>query len=217
MIKTVIFDMDGVIVDSEKLWHKRFHTFLLSYGIEVEETSLYKLIGIGPQEKTPVWKEILEGIEVPFPIEETLSYMNARFPITDIDYAPVLNPNIHTLLHTLRKQGIQTAIASSAPPHLIQIMIDQCNLENEFDLVVSGSQFHENKPHPEIYLHTAEQLGTLPENCLVIEDSPVGIEAGKNAGMCVIAKEDDTFGMDQSQADYLINDLIQVLDILANL
>ena len=215
MIKAVIFDMDGVIVDSEKLWHRRFYDFLESCGVHVEESSLYRLIGV--KEKAPIWKEILKDKELPFDIENIMTVMNEKSLSENIKYLPVLNPNVHLLLSTLKERGIKTALASSGPPRLINRMKEECDLVDGFDFTTSGDQFKESKPNPEIFLHTAEQLEVHPEECLVIEDSPVGIQAAKAAGMYVIAKEDDTFGMDQSQANIMIQDLIQVLDIIDTL
>ena len=83
-----------------------------------------------------------------------------------------------------------------------------------FDLVVSGRQFKRSKPDPEIYHYTANTLKVSEAECFVIEDSEVGIEAGKAAGMTVAALRDDRFGFDQGKADYLMESLIEILDYL---
>ena len=84
----------------------------------------------------------------------------------------------------------------------------------EFDLIVSGNQFRQSKPNPEIYHYTAATLGIPEEQCFVVEDSTVGIQAAKNAGMTVAAYQDDRFGFDQSAADYHITSISEILKYL---
>ena len=83
-----------------------------------------------------------------------------------------------------------------------------------FDLVVSGGQFKQSKPNPEIYHYTAKTLKVKEAEFFVIEDSEVGIEAGKAAGMTVAALRDERFGFDQSKADYMMESLMEILDYL---
>lgn len=212
MTKAVIFDMDGVIVDSEKIWHKRFYDFFRHYNIAIEEKELYKLIGA--KDKTPIFEEILKEVNMPFPISEIGQKMREFSPFEQLSYAKVLNPGAFELLAKLHKQGIKTALATSAAYFMIDKMLEECHLEGCFDLLVSGELFAESKPNPEIYLYAAKKLGFAASDCIAVEDSPFGIQAAKSAGMTVIAKKDLTFGMDQSQADYQISNLTEVLDIL---
>lgn len=83
-----------------------------------------------------------------------------------------------------------------------------------FDLIVSGKQFRQSKPNPEIYHYTAKTLGASEDECFVIEDSTVGIQAARRAGMTIAALLDDRFGFDQEAADFHIEKILQVLSLL---
>ena len=88
------------------------------------------------------------------------------------------------------------------------------DLEQYFDLIVSGFDFKRSKPDPEIYLTSAAKLNSAVEECLVVEDSPCGIKAGKNAGRLVAARNDHVFGFDQSEADFHFDTLEDLEKIL---
>ena len=84
----------------------------------------------------------------------------------------------------------------------------------EFDLIVRGKQFKQSKPNPEIYHYTADTLGIREDECFVVEDSTVGIEAAYRAGMSIAGLKDDRFGFDQSKADYHIDSISDILRYL---
>ena len=107
-----------------------------------------------------------------------------------------------------------TGLASVSDHKDIEMMLCSNNLEKYFDVVLSGADFVESKPNPEIYLAAAKKLGVLPETCMIIEDSEYGIESGKAAGAMVIAIEDTRFGFVQNRADYLVKNLEEIWDIL---
>ena len=96
-------------------------------------------------------------------------------------------------------------------------MLSDTGLYAYFELVTSGGMFKESKPNPEIYLFTAEKLKLDPHQCVVVEDSPYGIQAGVSAGMTVIARQDERFPMDQSRAHYFVKQLTEVQAIVAQL
>ncbi len=109
------------------------------------------------------------------------------------------------------------ALASSTSRAGIEDVLTSCGLKGDFDYIVSGEEFKESKPNPEIYLHTADTLKREPKECLVVEDSTYGIMAGHGAGMTVASIIDNRFGFDRSLADYSINGLFEVLDLLDEL
>lgn len=108
---------------------------------------------------------------------------------------------------------MKIGLASSSTKETISKVLDTIELKSYFDVIVSGEDFVESKPNPEIYHDTLKKLGLNQQNCIVIEDSTVGIQAAKNAGLFVIAKEDKRFNFDQSKADFSIIDFKQLKDM----
>ena len=118
------------------------------------------------------------------------------------------------VVQELKKRGYKIALASSTGPKLIARIMEDTGMRPWFDLIVSGGQFKQSKPDPEIYHYTAKTLKVKEEECFVIEDSEVGIQAGKAAGMTVAALRDDRFGFDQGKADHHMDSLMEILDYL---
>lgn len=118
------------------------------------------------------------------------------------------------LLVFLKEKGYQVGLASSSKRNKIEKMLSQTGFARYFDAVLSGELVAESKPNPEIYNRLAELLNVSKDRCLVIEDSFYGIRAGINAGMKTLALRDDRFGMDQHEADAMINDLLEAIPYL---
>lgn len=211
MIKAVIFDMDGVIIDSEPVYYKRMMEFLESREHLFDDRELKKVVGSSSKDTLRMIGEIIrqEIIE-----EEFTKEYEDFFQDRPIDYKEILYPEIRLLLRDLRAKGYRLALASSSSPDNISHVLNECELEEYFTVVLSGHDFKDSKPHPEIYLETAKQLNVKPEECMALEDSSYGIESAKSAGMTVVAREDDRFGFDQSKADYIFTDLRNIKNIL---
>lgn len=94
-------------------------------------------------------------------------------------------------------------------------VLGQCGIADAFEAIVSGEQFHESKPNPEIYLHTLDVLGLPASACCCVEDSVYGIEAGKRAGLTVVAKREERFGFSQDEADVIIDAIPDLLGAFA--
>ena len=127
------------------------------------------------------------------------------------DYSQMQFADVLPVLEKLRADGIRMAIASSSPHRIIRLVVEQQNWGNYFSVLVSGDDFQRSKPDPEIYRYTMKQLGTAPEETLVVEDSTYGIEAGKAAGVMVAARRDLRFGFHQEKADCLFDDMREIL------
>ncbi len=192
MIKAVIFDMDGVIVDSEPLWQKMLSMYLHTKGIDF----VYN-------------KKSLEFINQHFRGRKQkyiTDILKKKFHIPD-SYQKILNDRLDILFnlfkHNLRlvagtipfikklhKAGYPLVLASSSPHQVINYVLKQFNLKKYFKHVVSADDVRLGKPHPDIFLRVAELLKEKPENILVIEDSISGIRAAHNAGMkCLALKQ----------------------------
>lgn len=212
-IKAVIFDMDGVLVDSEPVyleWEKRFFR---QYGIEISDEMYRSTLGQSDADVEKflekIWIE--HGREEEFKTLYELYYENPGFQ--EFNYRDVLNEGAEELLSFYRQEGKKVALASSSAMPDIKKMLSDCGLEKYFHAVVSGERFTKSKPDPEIYLYTAGLLGVSPLECAVIEDSEAGIAAAKDAGMYTIAKEEKRFRVNQSRADKRVEDLRELIKL----
>ena len=118
------------------------------------------------------------------------------------------------VLKTLQSHSYNIALASSTQMDIIERVLSENQIADYFQVIVTGNQFKESKPNPEIYHYTASRLNTPEEQCLVIEDSTLGIRAAHRAGMTVAALIDDRFGFDRSLADYEIASLTEIPRLL---
>ena len=136
-------------------------------------------------------------------------FYEANYPYGPIDYLSALNPHVRLILQQMKQAGIRTAIASSSSNASIERMLTSNELTPFFDQVISGHELPRSKPDPAIYHEAMRRLDHTPAQCVVIEDSAIGIEAAKRAGMYVIAKRENRFHVDQRQADHIADDLLQ--------
>ncbi|AEB06815.1 HAD-superfamily hydrolase, subfamily IA, variant 3 [Coriobacterium glomerans PW2] len=212
--KAVIFDMDGVIVDTEAFYLTEQRAFLNDIGAEVSDEELNALVGTSHQEfqRTLVrWWELAGAGRLSIESAQARYHEWARGRVCD--YRGLLNPGVHKTLAALKRRGIRVALASSSPLDNIQEVLAACDLTGAFEVTVSGEQFKESKPDPEIYRHTVAALALPVDQCCCIEDSAVGITAGKRAGLTVFAKREERFGFSQAEADAIIDQVSDILSI----
>lgn len=210
MIKAVIFDMDGVLINSEPIYYETLKQYLADKNLPCNEKILKRTVGASVDTtETVLYTFFPKGTDFELFQEEV---HKITFP--PLDYKAIQYPGIIETLKELRNRGIKVALASASPVDVIHRVCDCLEIRSYFDSILSGEMFHESKPHPEVYLQSAKLLDVACEECLVIEDSNYGITAGKAAGMTVLAKKDDYFGIDQSQADGFIEELEDILSYL---
>ncbi|MPM66539.1 Beta-phosphoglucomutase [bioreactor metagenome] len=212
MIKAVIFDMDGVIIDSEIEYIKNVRTLLHGHGVDVPLEELYY---IGGGSGKFYHENIAKYLQVSVATAEAYyKQFNIDFPT---DFKKLLRPEAVQLIRELKADGFKLGLASSGTLERIKTKFDQCQLHDCFDTVVSGTQFKQTKPHPEIFLYTAQQLMVAPNECLVIEDSEMGINGGANAGMFVVALADPRFKFNTKRASKVVRNLREVSALIKEL
>ena len=214
IMKAVIFDMDGVLVDSEMYYIDLFRDLVRRHGGEPDEEILFQIPGASSRK---TWELMVSLWPEPITRESLRTLFHNTYPVVRAPYGKILFPGVRETLHALKDSGLRLALASSTAMDHIQIMLDETGLRDCFEVVVSGHQFKESKPDPQIYLYTIDQLGLTADDCIAVEDSTYGIQAGKNAGLRVIARRDDRFRFDQSLADYSIDDIRELPELIAGL
>lgn len=210
-IKAVIFDMDGVLIDSEPVYLAHLRHFLEENHGKIDEELLYAMAGASSKKTwglmAQMWREEIAP-------EAVQALYRAAYPDFQAPYREVLFPGVRELLAWLKEEQIRLAIASSSSERSIRRMLKETGLETYFSCLVSGEMFKESKPDPEIYLYTLSKLGLKAEDCIVVEDSTYGICAAKAAGLKVVARKDRRFPFDQSGADYLVEQTSQLKEVL---
>ena len=212
MKKAVIFDLDGTLIDSELFYLNLLLEFLKVKGMVLSFEEACKTVGA---HNSPVWENVARAhggsISGKALRQEYKDEFERKFRNRELDYSQMQFADVLPVLEKLRADGVRMAIASSSPHRIIRLVVEQQNWGNYFSVLVSGDDFQRSKPDPEIYRYTMKQLGTAPEETLVVEDSTYGIEAGKAAGVMVAARRDLRFGFHQEKADCLFDDMREIL------
>ena len=215
MIKAVIFDMDGVIIDSEPVYLEKDLEFARTKNPDVVLKDLYGMVG---SSRKDAWSCMARAIHNGQTWEELRDeFRDSRDVYSEMDYRKIFRPEIPGLLEELKKMGLRLALASSTGIDIIERVLRENEIRSFFEVVVTGAQFKRSKPDPEIYHYTAAQLGIPEDQCLAIEDSTFGVTAASRAGMKIAALIDHRFHFDQSLADYRMESLNEVLEIARKL
>lgn len=216
MIQTVIFDMDGVIVDTEPVHHYAYNQHFKQLNIEVTPEMYATFTGNSTKntyEKLKSHFEIAES--VPDLVEAKRNLFNDAF---DSKEDLCLIDGVEDLIKELHHNGMQLVLASSSANVTIDRVFRRFGLHQYFTHLVSGEDFPNSKPHPAIFEHAAKLSQTSVENCIVIEDSTNGIIAAKAAGIyCIGYDSINTKLQDYSKADRVIKDFSELnFEIIKN-
>jgi HAD superfamily hydrolase (TIGR01509 family) len=204
MINAVIFDMDGVMIDSEPLWEKTERILLARRNIDYSPDYRDKIVGLNQRDSGRL---LVDTFDLDETVEEII---NERISILTSIYEKELEliPALVPLLRQLGEEGYRLAVASSSPLRVVNFVLDMFSLHDHFLAVVSGDSVGNGKPHPDIYVHTAETLGVKPAECVAIEDSINGLRSAKGAGMYCIAIPDKRLTPNQFEsADVILGGL----------
>lgn len=183
----IIFDLDGTLVDSMWLWKDIDIEYLSRFGIAYNEKLQSEIEGKSFTETAIYFKE---NFGITDTIEKIKNDWNEMAYLKYKEQVP-LKTGALEFLKLLKEKGKKLGIATSNSTQLTEVCLNSLNISSLFDVVITGSDIKTGKPAPDIYLENAKRLKVLPERCLVFEDIPVGIMAGKNAGMktCAVADE----------------------------
>ncbi|POP48007.1 HAD family hydrolase [Superficieibacter electus] len=178
--KAAVFDMDGVIIDSEALWQSAQIMSLAEFGIAITHDECEQLtMGRRSDEIACIWQE-------KFNLDIHPSLLEADIltrVVSLIDRYGVAMEGLYEALNYFRREGYKIALATSSAHRVIQVVFDKLGLWKYFDVISSAADVERGKPDPAVYLATAKKLALNPEQCLVIEDSANGFLAAQRAGM----------------------------------
>ena len=205
----VIFDLDGVLADSEPWWNEIDKKLLGEYGVVYRGEYHRNVIGVSYRLAVEFYKKAF-GLSVP--TEELMrrrGEIATEFFTNHVD----LFPSTRAVLQELQQMNLQLAVATSSVSASARPFLDRHELTTFFDVILTGEEIERGKPHPDIYLHAAEKLRVPADACLVIEDALSGIASGKAAGMRVAAIPDTRF-VDareyEKQADHVLRYLSEI-------
>ena len=203
-IEAVIFDMDGVLADSEPLYHLSLNQVLQAHGHSLTDEDNRIILGTTVEF---TWQTLKDRFQLDGDLQDWIGvYDEVLLKNLRENIEP--SPGLYSLLDTLDARGLPFGLASSSQANWVDVILTILKVKGRFKVVMSGDMVTDGKPHPEIYLTAANKLGVAPSRCLVFEDSPHGIQAGKAAGMTVVAVLTDmTRGLDISHADHHIESL----------
>lgn len=215
-MQAVLFDMDGVLIDSEPLHYATDQELLKELDILVSDSYLDKFVGMT---NPLMWSTIAKEFNKTFDIQQILKkqYDLKIKKLYENDYQPI--QGITSLLTNLYQNNIPMAVASSSSAAFIQAVLKKLNITAYFKTFVSGEEIKKSKPEPDVFLKTAEMLQINPKDCIVIEDSKNGLHAAKRAGMKSVGYINKNSGnQDLSEANLIIDSFSALtFDILQKL
>jgi len=190
-LEAVLFDMDGLIVDTEPIHFQAFKQYMKQHGVDMPESMMTDFIGL------PEADNLLD-LKAKFRLDASLEQMVAERRVIYLDLirtqALRVFPGFWEFSAAARERGLKQAVVSSAPQEQVEIVLSRLfegrpdgPPTSYFDGIVTGDDIHHNKPAPDIYLEGAKRVGIAPDRCLALEDSPPGAQSAVLAGMTAIA------------------------------
>ena len=187
-ITTVLYDMDGLLLDTEPLWGECMRRIAQKHRIEITKEQFKETTGLRIYEVTEHWahhypwqgahhKEVAEEI-----LDDIIQTSKERGSVLK---------GVKQSLRILKEEGVKIGLASSSPSRMIDALVEHFEIKHYFDCITSADSVELGKPHPAVFLHCAANLNSNPRECLVLEDSVNGMIAGKAARMKVIVVPDE--------------------------
>jgi len=213
MIKGVLFDMDGVLVDSEPFICKAAIMMFKELGISVSPEDFQPFVGMGENRYIGGVAE-MHGINIDIEQVKARTYEIYK-NIVRGNLSPL--PGAQAFITKCRNKGLKLALATSADRIKMEVNLKETGLSmDSFNAIITGLDVKKKKPFPEIYLKAADSLGLKPDNCLVVEDAVSGIEAGKEAGCRCLAVTSSFDAAALNKADWICDSLLRVPEEVLN-
>ena len=213
-IKAVLFDMDGLMIDTESLSTEAFINSAKAQGYNMTKEETLKVLGFTKESIYQFWIDYFQGTNVDGKklVDDHYEYIeNVLYTV-----GPEKMPYVEELLKYLRENNYKIAVASSSDTADIKNNLEKTKLEKYIDEIASGAEVENGKPAPDVFLLAAKRLGVDPKDCLILEDSKAGIKAGKASGAMVFMVP-DMFTVDkecEDTADRILTNLGEVIEIL---
>lgn len=201
--EAVIFDMDGVLIDSEPIHYEIENKLFDKLGINVAEDVHRHYLGTAADF---MYADLKSRFGLSGTINELMEF-GESFTCDYFKNLSVLNLNegVLSLLDEIKLAGLKLAVATSSTPELTKILLNRCEITSYFDAVVTTCEAGKSKPAPDVYLLASQKIGVAPSNCIVFEDSPNGLSAAKSAGVYCIAVQTNSVNVKElSGADSLV-------------
>ncbi len=214
-IDTILFDMDGVLINSEELIVECCIDVLKEYGVNAVQNDFVPFYGMGED-------NFIGGVSRKHGVEYNSSMKDKAYTKYRAKVKQMLGNDKTTInmLKELKKLGFKMAVASSADQIKVSANLDAIEaVEGIFDAVITGSDIVNKKPDPEIYIKAYKAVGSLPENCVVVEDAPSGIQAGNTAGILTIGVT-STFskeGLSKYNPNYIVSETPEIINLLSEI
>ena len=205
-LQAVIWDMDGVLVDSEPIHRETWHATFKKFNMPVYPERLRRSFGMTSE----MVVEMMADVPLSAHKIAEICAEKARLFQQAIMVAAHIFPGVLGWLDSFRQNGVRQALASSGTPQNIALILEKLEIEGYFDVIVSGKDLP-SKPEPFIFLKAADQLGVNPLQCLVIEDSVAGVKAAKAAGMHCLAVTTSSPADALAEADLVLENLTQLM------
>lgn len=206
-IKALIFDMDGVLIDSEPVHLSAYQKFFQEYGVAYTEADNSEFLG---QKDIEIADHLIARYNLPLTREQFVARKEEVFQSL-IVANPVARDGLIETLKAAQHLKLKLAVASSATLGSIELIVNVLDISKYFHSLTSGDEVQNGKPAPDVYLLAAERLGVPPQNCLVIEDTDAGVQAAKSASMrCIAIPCDATRHQEHRLADAKLESLLDL-------
>lgn len=213
MIRAVIFDMDGTLIDSQPIWYRASTEFFQQHQFPVTMDDMLMLTGspAGRLVDYTLQRFGNNGHDRQKLIDDLMQYVVAQ-----VLAAKPLMPGVKETLSALKTKGVKTAVASASPRNMLEGIVESCGIAEYFDYLASAEELDYNKPHPAVYLHAAQQLGVPVADCVAVEDSVLGMISGKAASMrtMVIPAKAEWDDLRWSLADFKFADITEIVSLI---
>jgi HAD superfamily hydrolase (TIGR01509 family) len=214
IIEAIVFDLDGLMVDSEPLAKEAWRAFLARHGHTFDRETSKATLGLRLTECAQLIKE---RYDLPLSVEEIAAQRSEWFlAALEGNLQPM--PGLLELLEAIDARGLRRAVATSSPKFYASAALREIGVAGGFEVIIAGDMVPRGKPAPDIYLAAAEALALSPAVCLALEDSPNGLHAAKSAGMrCIVVPNALSADLDLSAADHVLPSLSIVAERLDEL